>query len=142
MDGSETAAKRWRKERLDRVVQEDIRDLEYIREIQSMLLLVELLKTRVGDPIVVSNLAQDIQVSPVTVKKWLEILEKMYVIFLVHPYTKNLSRAVQKPPKVYFFDNADVVGDEGAKFENLVATHLLKRNHFRVDSAGDRCQLN
>lgn len=123
------------------MLKDDVRDLEPLRNIQSLSLLVELLRSRVGGPVVVSYLTQDIQVSPVTVKHWLEVLEKMYLIFLVHPYTKNLARAVQKPPKVYFFDNADVIGDEGARFENLVATHLLKRNQFREDRLGHRYEL-
>jgi predicted AAA+ superfamily ATPase len=96
----------------------------------------------VGSPIVVSNLAQDLQVAPKTVKHWLEVLERMYLIFLVRPYTRNLPRAVLKPPKAYFFDNADVLGDEGARFENLVATHLLKHCHFLEDSTGDRWELS
>ena len=94
-----------------------------------------------GSLIVVSNLASDLQVAPNTVKRWIEILEKMYLIFIVRPYTGNLSRAISKPFKVYFFDNADVEGDEGAIFENLVATHLYKRIQFIEDSEGYRMQL-
>jgi predicted AAA+ superfamily ATPase len=48
---------------------------------------------------------------------------------------------VLKPPKVYFFDNGDVLGDEGARFENLVATSLLKRLHFLEDRDGYRYEL-
>jgi hypothetical protein len=65
----------------------------------------------------------------------------MYIIFCVRPYSKNLPRAVLKPPKVYFFDNGDVLGDEGARFENLVATTLLKRLHFLEDRDGYRYEL-
>ena len=78
----------------------------------------------------VSNRAGEIQVSPKTVSSWLDVLERMYLIFVVRPYTKNLPRAVLKPPKVFFRDNGDVIGDEGAVFENLVATHLLKKKSF------------
>ncbi len=46
-----------------------------------------------------------------------------------------------KPPTVYFFDNGDVLGDEGARFENLVATTLLKRLHFLEDRDGYRYEL-
>jgi predicted AAA+ superfamily ATPase len=48
---------------------------------------------------------------------------------------------VLKPPKVYFFDNGDVLGDEGARFENLVATSLLKRLYFLEDRDGYRYEL-
>jgi uncharacterized protein len=141
LDSSELNARRWRKERFDLILREDIRDLEKINEIQNISLLIDLLKTRVGSLIVVSNLASDLQVAPNTVKRWIEILEKMYLVFIVRPYTGNLSRAISKPFKVYFFDNADAEGDEGAIFENLVATHLYKRIQFIEDSEGYRMQL-
>lgn len=142
LDGGERTARRWRKERFDLILREDIRDLEKVNEIQNIALLVDLLKTRVGSLIVVSNLAQDLHVAPNTVKRWIEILERMYLIFTVRPYTEKLSRAISKPFKVYFYDNADVEGDEGVVFENLVATHLLKRLHFIEDHAGYRLQLH
>lgn len=142
LDNDSREAKRWRRERLEKVLKEDVREIEDIRNIQTMQLLVELLRTRVGSPVVVSNLAKDLQVSPVTVKKWIEILESMYVIFQVKPYTHKLQRALQKPPKIYFYDNADVEGDEGARFENLVATHLLKALQFSQDYNGDQFELS
>ena len=141
LDGEERAARRWRRERFDRVLQEDVRDLESIRNIQLLSLFVDLLRHRVGSLVVLSNLAQDLQISPKTAKAWLEVLERMYLVFCVRPYTRNLPRAVLKPPKVYFFDNGDVLGDEGARFENLVATTLLKRLHFLEDRDGYRYEL-
>jgi predicted AAA+ superfamily ATPase len=92
--------------------------------------------------VVLANIAQDLQVSPSTLKSYLEILERMYLIFIVRPYTTKLARLIQKPPKVYFFDNMDVIGDEGARFENLVATQLLKRLQFSEDHDGYRYSLN
>jgi predicted AAA+ superfamily ATPase len=142
LGNDETEARRWRRERLDRVIRDDIRDLESIKDIQSIAMLVELLKTRVGGLVSYANLAQDLQVAPQTVKRWIEVLEKMYLVFAIYPYTKNLPRAVLKPPKIYFFDNADVENDLGKRFENLVATHLLKRIHFLEDSTGHSYQLN
>ena len=141
LDGSEQEARRWRKERYDRVLKDDIRDLEPLRHIQTLNLFVDLLRQRVGSPVVLSNLAEDLQVSPLTLKHWLEILEKMYVVFCVRPLTKNIPRAIQKPPKVLFFDNADILGDEGACFENLVANHLLKKIHYLEDLEGYRYEL-
>lgn len=141
LDNDEREARRWRRERFDRVIREDVRDLESIRNIQSLSLFLDLLRTRVGGMVILSNLAGDIQISPKTVKAWLEVLERMYLVFTVKPYTKSLPRAILKPPKVYFFDNGDVLGDEGARFENLVATSLLKRLHFLEDRDGFRCEL-
>ncbi len=141
LDNDETQARRWRRERLDRIIKDDVRDLEPIRELQTLSLFVDQLRSRVGGMVVLSNIAEDLQISPKTAKRWLELLEKMYLVFTVYPYTKNLPRATQKPPKVYFFDNADVLGDEGAKFENLVATHLLKELQFKEDRDGYKYEL-
>ena len=141
LEGNERAARRWRKERLERIVRDDIRDIENIRDIGTLELLIELLRSRVGGPVVIKNLAEDLHVSSPTVKHWLEVLERMYFIFLVYPYSTHLPRAIQKPPKVYFYDNADVDGDDGARFENLVATHLLKTLHFLEDRDGFRYKL-
>lgn len=141
LDNDPREARRWREERYDRIIKDDIRDLENVKDVQSMSLLLQLLRERVGGLIVVSNLAQDLQVSPTTVSKWIEIFEKMYLIFTLRTYTKNLPRALTKPFKVYFFDNADVIGDEGARFENLVASHLLKKCHFHQDYTGEKWEL-
>ncbi len=141
LDGDERNARRWRRERFDRVLREDVRDLESIRNIQMLGLFLEMLRSRVGGLITVSNIAGELQVSPKTAKSWLEVMERMYLIFSVRPYTKSLTRAVLKPPKVYFFDNGDVSGDEGARFENLVAASLLKRLHFLEDRDGYRYEL-
>ena len=141
LDGDERSARRWRRERFDRVLREDVRDLESIRNIQLLSLFLDLLRHRVGGLITLSNLANDIEISPKTAKSWLEVLERMYLVFAVRPYTRSLPRAVRKPPKVYFFDNGDVLGDEGARFENLVATSLLKRLHFLEDRDGYRYEL-
>jgi len=141
LDGDERAARRWHRERFDRVLREDVRDLEAVQNIQLLGLLLDQLRRRVGGLVTVSNLARDVQISPKTVKSWIEVLERMYLLFRVRPYTRSLPRAVLKPPKIYFFDNGDVLGDEGARFENLVATSLLKRVHFLEDRDGYRYEL-
>jgi len=141
LDGDPRQARRWRLERIDRVLKDDVRDLEGVKNIQQLSLFVDQLRARVGQLCVLSNMAADIQVTPATAAKWLEVLERMYLVFIVRPWTKNLPRAVQKPPKVFFFDNADVLGDEGARFENLVATHLLKTIQFLQDRDGYRYEL-
>lgn len=141
LEKDERTARRWRRERFDRVLREDIRDLESIRNIQLLGMFLDALRHRVGGKVVLSNMAGDLQISPKTAKSWLEVLERMYLVFAVPPFTKSLSRAVLKPPKVYFFDNADVLGDEGARFENLVATSLLKRLNYLEDRDGYRYEL-
>ena len=138
----ERSARRWRRERFDRVFQEDIRDLEPVHHIQLLMLFTEALQERVGSLIVLSNLAGDLQISPKTAKSWLALIERMYIAFPVYPLTRNVPRAIQKPPKVYFYDNADLKSQNGAPLENLVATSLLKRLHFIEDYYGFRCSLH
>ena len=143
LDGNEQSARRWRRERFDRILKEDVRDLESIKKIQDLNLFVDILRRSGGQLIVLSNIAQKIQISPKTAKLWLEALNRMYICFSIWPYTKRLPRAVQKPPKVYFFDNADLISEneEGPRFENLIATHLLKKIHYLEDSKGLQFEL-
>ena len=144
LDGNEEEARRWRRSRFDRILKEDIRDLESIKKIQEMTLFTDILRRSVSQMVVLSNIAKKIQVSPRTANLWLEVLNRMYISFSIKPYTKKLARAIQKPPKVYFFDNADLIleQDEGPRFENLVASHLLKNIHFLEDKRGFRMELN
>lgn len=141
LDGDEREARRWRKERFDRILKDDVRDLEAVRDITTLSLFADALRRRVGGLVVLDNIAQELQVTHKTLKQWLETLERMYMVFVVRPFTQNIPRAILKPPKVYFFDNADVIGDDGARFENLVATTLLKRLHFLEDRDGYRYDL-
>ena len=134
-------ARRWREERNSRILRDDIRDLESVRQIGQMSLLLELLKGRVGSLISVNSLAEDLQVSPITVGKWIEIFERMYLIFIVRPYSRSLARGIKKAFKVYFYDIGDVEGDQGARFENLVALHLLQQVQFWQDYQGYKTQL-
>jgi predicted AAA+ superfamily ATPase len=142
LDGDVVEAKRWRRQRLQRVVRDDIRDLEPIRNMSGLELFLDSLRQRVGGSVVLSNIAGDLQVAPKTLAHWLTLFEKMYLVFVVKPFVAGVPRAIQKPPKVYFFDNADVIGDDGARFENLIASHLLKRIHFLEDSKGDTYGLH
>ena len=143
LDGNEQSARRWRRERFDRILKEDVRDLESIKKIQDLNLFVDILRRSGGQLIVLSNIAQKIQISPKTAKLWLEALNRMYICFSIWPYTKRLPRAVKKPPKVYFFDNADLISEneEVPRFENLIATHLLKKIHYLEDSKGLQFEL-
>jgi predicted AAA+ superfamily ATPase len=95
-----------------------------------------LLRGRVGSPLSIASLARDLQASPNTVSKYLEILEALYVIFLVRPYHRNIARSILKEPKVYFFDTGYVLGDEGVKWENACAAMLLKHSDFQQDTLG------
>ena len=139
--GDERQARRWRRERFDRIIKEDVRDVEQIRDTTLLSLFIDALRSRTGGLITLSNIAGDLEISPKTAKSWLMLIEKMYLAFPIYPLTNNVPRAILKPPKVYFYDNADVTAEGGARLENLVATHLLKRLHFIEDYHGYRCEL-
>ena len=78
---------------------------------------------------------------------YIDILEALHVVFLVRPYHRNVARALAKAPKLYFYDWAyvsdtnDASPESGARFENLVACHLLKHTQFLTDSDGVLAQL-
>ena len=138
---SEIDSKRWRISHLDVILRQDLLDLEQVKNIVGVETLVELLANRVGSTISFRNLAQDLQVTPQTVQRWVILLERLFVIFVVRPYSKNLARALLKEPKIYFYDTGRVSEAGGAKLENVVACALLKRANFLTDTQGSKCEL-
>jgi predicted AAA+ superfamily ATPase len=135
-------AERWRRQYFTDLIREDVLEFSRIQEVRVMRLLVELLRGRVGSPLSIASLARDLQASPNTISKYLEILEALYVIFLVRPYHRNVARAILKEPKVYFFDTGYVIGDEGIKWENACATMLLKHSDYQQDVLGRESSLH
>lgn len=131
----------WKKTHQDIILKQDLIVLEDVKNLKSIELLIDLLRERVGSPISYSNLARDLQVSDKTIKHWLQILENLYVIFKLTPFSKNIARSNLKQPKYYFYDVARVTAGEGAKFENLVACSLLKEVQFRTDCLGEDWDL-
>ena len=142
LKNSETFAKRWRRTHVDTIIREDLLDLEKVRDVKSMEILIDLLRARVGSSTSYSSLAEDLQVSVHTVKHWLQILENLYVIFPVRPYHKNIARSILKEPKYYLYDLAAIDGDFGAKLENVVALTLLRELHLLEDTTGSRVSLH
>jgi predicted AAA+ superfamily ATPase len=141
LNGTTRFYNRWKKSHLDIILKQDLIDLENARQITQIETLIQLLKHRVGSPISYSSLAQDLQCSDKTVKRWLTILENMYVLFSVPPFHKNIARAIQKAPKFYFYDTGQVLGDPGIKLENAVACAIQKELHFREDCLGEEGKL-
>ncbi|MBL7216392.1 MAG: ATP-binding protein [Desulfobacteraceae bacterium] len=139
---SETFAKRFRRIHTDTIVREDLLDLERVRDIKSIEILIDLLRTRVGSTTSYTALANDLQVSIHTVKHWLQILENLYIIFPVRPYHKNIARSLLKESKYYLYDTGAVEGNLGAKLENTVACALLRDLHLIEDTTGSRVALH
>jgi len=133
---TEADANRWRKQYIDGLVRTDILNFEKIDDYRAIQLVFELLRRRVGSPISYLSIAEDVGISPVTVKKYINIFEALYIIFKVTPYSKKIARSIVKEPKIYFYDTGLVVGDEGIIFENFVAVSLLKDVLGRNDYLG------
>lgn len=142
LKGIEAFAKRWRRTHIDTIIRQDLLDLEKVRDLKSIEILIDLLKSKVGSSTSYRSLAEDLQVSAHTVKHWLQILEDLYVIFPVRPYHKNIARSILKEPKYYFYDTGAVEGDVGSKLENVVALALLKELHFLEDTTGSKVALH
>lgn len=138
----EVDAQRWRGLYLDRMIRDDILELSRLREVSTMRVLVELLRGRVGSPLSVASLARDLGVSHGTVSSYLEILQALFIIFTVHPWHRNVARALLQTPKVYFYDTGLVRGDHGVKLENATAAMLLKHVNFLKDSRGRETELH
>jgi predicted AAA+ superfamily ATPase len=136
-----TDADRWRQLYLEGVIREDILEFSRIGEIRAMRVFVDMLRSRVGSPLSLASLARDLQISPTTLGRYLEILEALHIIFTVRPFHRNIARALLKEPKVYFFDTGLVQGDEGVRFENACATMILRHANFLQDSAGRAMSL-
>ena len=129
-------ADRWRRQYIDGLIRTDILDFEKIHDFKAVQLVFELLRQKVGSPLSYNSIAEDVGISPTTAKRYVQIFEALYIVFIVTPYSKNIARSILKEPKIYFYDNGLVVGDNGAKLENLVATSLLKNVLSRNDYLG------
>lgn len=138
--GEEKFWRRWQRERLQRVIYEDIRDLENLKEISLLELLADELPNRVGAPLSVKNLKEVLQVAHETAERWIKVFERMYICFRIPPYGAPKIRAVKKEQKLYLWDWS-MVFEQGLRFENFVASQLLKYCHFIEDTEGFRMDL-
>lgn len=132
--------KRWHRQRQERIVYNDVRDLENIKEISNIELLMSALPARVGSVLSRKNLAQELEVDFKTAERWVSILENVYYCYRISPYGAPKIRAVKKEQKVYLWDWSELE-DIGPKWENLVASHLLKYCHYLEDTTGDQMEL-
>lgn len=140
LSGSETEARRWSRESRSRLVREDVVSLERIQDLGQLELLMLRLPELVGSPLSINAVREDLQVSHKTVATWLQVLERLYAIFRISPFGAPRVRAVKKEQKHYHFD-WPVVPEMPQRFENLVASHLLKWVHYEQDAHGRDLEL-
>lgn len=130
----------WQRDRVSRVVREDLRDLERVREISLLETLADLLPERVGSPLSVKSLREDLGVDHKTAERWLQIFDNLYLCFRIPPFGGTKIRAVKKEQKLYLWDWS-TIEKPGPRFENLVASQLLKYCHWMEDVEGHRMEL-
>jgi predicted AAA+ superfamily ATPase len=132
--------RRWHREKVDRLFRDDIRDIEPVRDIVNMQLLGDLLPDRTGSLLSLNSLREDLEVSHRAVSNWMNILESFYYCFRIYPFAAKNFRSLKKEAKLYLWDWSEI-DQEPARYENCVASHLLKLVHFLQDYEGYRAKL-
>jgi predicted AAA+ superfamily ATPase len=141
LSGEAFESNRWSREYRQRFLKDDISSIETIEDMGNAELLLLRLPDLVGSPLSINALREDLQVSFKAVSRWLDIFERFYGIFRITPFGAPKIRAVKKERKHYHFD-WNLIKDEGGRFENLVASHLLKWCHFYEDTQGRDLSLH
>lgn len=119
----------------------DVRDILGLTDDYRMLNLIKALSLQIGNIISYQELSTITQQSYITLKRYLNLLEKTYIIQMVKPFFTNKRTELVKNPKIYFYDSGlrnAVVGDfrklslrpdKGALLENFVFEELIKNDH-------------
>lgn len=137
---SQTALSKWMDQYVERLVQEDVRDFSKIVHLDKVDLLIRFLPSRLMSPISLQSLAEDVEVNRETIKNWLRLLEILYLGFQVQPFSKKIHRAVKKEKKWYFYQWT-FAEEEGARFENYIATQLQATCRYWRDQGFGRYEL-
>ncbi|MBN1931376.1 MAG: ATP-binding protein [Desulfobacterales bacterium] len=145
-------------------IERDLRQLITIKDLNLFQRFIKLCAGRIGQLLNVNTLANDTGISHTTARNWLSILEASYIIFLLQPFHRNISKRLVKSPKLFFYDvglAAFLIGIEnknqisrdplrGSLFENLVISEALKFRfnqgkrsnlYFYRDSKGNEVDL-
>ncbi|OGY88012.1 MAG: hypothetical protein A2233_04880 [Candidatus Kerfeldbacteria bacterium RIFOXYA2_FULL_38_24] len=133
--------RRWQNQRIERLVTEDIRDIELIRDISALQILVGLLPEKVGSGLSLNSLREDLQTTHKTISFWVDVLERFYYHFRISPFMTSTIKSLRKEQKMYLWDWSEVEDKNGIRLENMVAGHLLKFVHFLYDVHGYKAGL-
>lgn len=125
LSGKATTYRRWSNTYSHQLIREDIRDIVDIKSIADMETLYQLIPLRVGSPLSIPSLANDLKVSYNSIRNWLSVLERFFLIFSIPAWAGKISRAIQKERKVYLWDFPRIK-NPAACFENMVAAEILK----------------
>jgi predicted AAA+ superfamily ATPase len=123
MAADESFYRRWQRDTVDALTREDIRNLTRILAVEHVATILQLLPERVGSPLSLNALREDVETSYTTIKNAVRAMELTYAIFTVSPYSRKIARAVKKERKAYFYDWGRCP-DPAKLFENYVAVEL------------------
>lgn len=116
----------------------DILEFNGIKNSETILKLLQALALQIGNEVSFNELARTIGISKQTVASYIDLLEKVFVIFSLRPYSGNMRHALSKKRKIYFLDvgirNAiinnhnplSIRDDEGKLWENFVIVEKYK----------------
>lgn len=125
---------------LQTYLERDIRQISSVHDLKVFQNFLELLAARAGNILNIHELSKEAGVSFTSARRWISLLESTKILYLLRPFTKNVTGRVIKSPKVYFTDTGllayilryqDPVTmstgpQAGAFFENLVLAEILK----------------
>ena len=90
---SDDEAQRWRRQYATDLIGEDVVEFSRLHEVNTMRVFFELLRERAGSPLSLASMARDLAVSPNTLRRCLDILQALYIVFIVQPWHRNIARA-------------------------------------------------
>lgn len=127
----------------DSYLYKDILATDNLRKPDVLDKLLRALAFQVGSELSYNELAQTIGTDSKTVERYIELLEKCYIIFRLHGLSRNLRNELKKAKKIYFYDNGvrnaviqqfaplELRNDAGALWENFFISERIKRNHYQ-----------
>ena len=122
---------------------QDLLSLEGIRKPALLEKLLVALALQVGSEVSYNELAQTIGSDPKTVEKYIDLLEKCFVVFRLAAFSRNVRTELKKGRKVFFYDNGirnavlqnftplALRSDVGALWENFFISERIKHNHYK-----------
>jgi hypothetical protein len=116
---------RWVKEYKTLLTREEVRDLSRISDIRGLEHLIDILPSKVGSPLIINSLRENLGYHHSTLVNWINILKELYLVFTVRPWHRDILRSIRKEAKLFFFDWSNLP-DQGKRFENLMAVSLIK----------------
>lgn len=121
----------------------DILTLERVKSSKLLLDLLKLIAFQIGNEVSLSELGTQLGIDRKTVKRYLDLLEKTFILFNLTGYSRNLRKAISKKSKYYFWDNGirnaiinnfnllDTRNDLGQLWENFLAIERLKKQSYK-----------